>query len=130
MKSSIKTNQRVQFIDITDRVREAIKESQISRGIVNIFVPHTTAAITINENSDPSVIEDMTKWLAHLVPENAGFKHSEGNSDAHIKASIVGSSVTVPFDENGPQLGIWQGVYFCEFDGPRIRNVIIRVSQT
>lgn len=127
MNYSVESSRRVEFIDITDLVIASVKESRVSHGLVNVFVPHTTAGVTINENSDPDVLEDMESWLGQLVPREAGFKHSEGNSDAHIKASLVGSAVTIPFSESEPLFGIWQGVYFCEFDGPRRRKLVITV---
>lgn len=124
---TIKSSKRIEFIDITDLVFQSLRESRVSHGVVNVFVPHTTAGVTINENSDPSVVEDIISWLARLVPTSEEFKHLEGNSDAHIKATLVGSSVNIPFSDSELNLGIWQAVYFCEFDGPRKRNVVISV---
>ncbi|MDK2943765.1 MAG: hypothetical protein PWQ24_480 [Mesotoga sp.] len=127
MRYSVKTERKSQFIDITKLVIQSVKESTASYGLVNVFVPHTTAAVTINENSDPDVVRDILFWMDESIPENREFKHIEGNSDAHIKASLVGSSVTVPFRDNSLMLGIWQCIYFCEFDGPRNREVIVTV---
>lgn len=124
---TIKSSKRIEFIDITDLVFQSLRESRVSHGVVNVFVPHTTAGVTINENSDPSVVEDIISWLARLVPTSEEFKHLEGNSDAHIKATLVGSSVNIPFSDSELNLGVWQAVYFCEFDGPRKRNVVISV---
>lgn len=124
---TIKSSKRIEFIDITDLVFQSLRESRVSHGVVNVFVPHTTAGVTINENSDPSVVEDIISWLARLVPTSEEFKHLEGNSDAHIKATLVGSSVNIPFSDSELNLGIWQAVYFCEFDGPRKRNVVVSV---
>ncbi|HNR79497.1 MAG TPA: secondary thiamine-phosphate synthase enzyme YjbQ [Mesotoga infera] len=124
---TIKSSKRIEFIDITDLVFQSLRESRVSHGVVNVFVPHTTAGVTINENSDPSVVEDIISWLARLVPTSEEFKHLEGNSDAHIKATLVGSSVNIPFSDSELNLGVWQAVYFCEFDGPRKRNVVVSV---
>ena len=124
---TIKSSKRIEFIDITDLVFQSLRESRVSHGVVNVFVPHTTAGVTINENSDPSVVEDIISWLARLVPTSEEFKHLDGNSDAHIKATLVGSSVNIPFSDSELNLGVWQAVYFCEFDGPRKRNVVISV---
>ncbi|MBP7199616.1 MAG: secondary thiamine-phosphate synthase enzyme YjbQ [Mesotoga sp.] len=108
-------------------VHQSLRESRVSHGVVNVFVPHTTAGATVNENSDPNVVEDMINWLGRLVPVSEEFRHFEGNSDAHIKATLVGSSVNIPFSDSELNLGVWQAVYFCEFDGPRKRNVVISV---
>ncbi|HOI63548.1 MAG TPA: secondary thiamine-phosphate synthase enzyme YjbQ [Mesotoga sp.] len=127
MVYTIKSGKRVEFIDITDLVHQSLRESRVSHGVVNVFVPHTTAGATVNENSDPNVVEDMINWLGRLVPVSEEFRHFEGNSDAHIKATLVGSSVNIPFSDSELNLGVWQAVYFCEFDGPRKRNVVISV---
>ncbi|MBN2218810.1 MAG: YjbQ family protein [Kosmotogaceae bacterium] len=127
MRYTVKTERKSQFIDITKLVVQSVKESRASYGLVNVFVPHTTAAVTINENSDPDVVRDILFWMDETIPESCEFKHTEGNSDAHVKASLVGSSVTVPFRDNSLMLGIWQCIYFCEFDGPRNREVIVTV---
>ncbi|RJQ31904.1 MAG: YjbQ family protein [Actinobacteria bacterium] len=126
-KISIKTKRKNEFVSITDQVNQAIKDSGLSDGLAHIYCPHTTAGITINENYDPSVVGDIISHLGKLVPENAGYRHSEGNSDGHIKSSLIGSSVTVIIDDTALLLGQWQGIFFCEFDGPRNRSVWIKL---
>ncbi|ERM92003.1 hypothetical protein O163_07515 [Caldanaerobacter subterraneus subsp. yonseiensis KB-1] len=122
----INTPVREVMVDITREVEEEVKKSGIKEGICVVFVPHTTAGITINENADPTVKEDILSALDKIIP-NISFKHLEGNSDAHIKASLVGSSVTVLIENGELVLGTWQGIYFCEFDGPRKRKVYIKI---
>jgi len=124
---SIPTKSRCCFVDITSEVVRAIQESSVREGLAIVFVPHTTAAVTINENADPSVRRDVLDHLSRAVPDSASYDHEEGNSPAHIKASMMGSSVTVIVSGGRPVLGTWQGVYLCEFDGPRTRNVFIEV---
>jgi len=125
---TVRTNARAEMIDITDRIRILLKESRIRSGICHVFVPHTTAAVTINENADPDVPQDILMELGEIVPYNNHYRHAEGNSAAHIKASILGASETV-FIENGDLvLGTWQSIFFCEFDGPRTRRVIVRLA--
>lgn len=125
----IETHQRSEFVDITDHVREALRRSGARQGSCIVYCPHTTAAITINENADPDVVHDMLLWLNRTIPKDqAGFRHNEGNSDSHIKASLVGSSATVLVDRGELILGRWQGIFFCEFDGPRTRRVHVQVS--
>ncbi|OGC90845.1 MAG: hypothetical protein A2W25_13000 [candidate division Zixibacteria bacterium RBG_16_53_22] len=124
---SLLTKDRNELIDITVRVQKIIEESGIKEGIAHVFVPHTTAAVTINENADPTVQTDIISYLEKLIPENANFRHTEGNSDAHIKSSIVGAHVTLFVADGHIVLGTWQGIYFCEFDGPRSRRVIIKI---
>lgn len=114
------------FIDITAKVREIIRRSRVQQGICQVFVPHTTAAVTINENADPDVVADMSAALKKMVPDIA-YRHGEGNSPAHVKSSLIGCSVTVPVEGGKPALGTWQGIYFCEFDGPRRRNVWVQL---
>ncbi len=122
----INTNQQVEFAKITSQVQSLIDESEIQEGVCHIFVPHTTAGITINEGADPDVVSDMTKELSKIVPFEDNYRHLEGNSAAHIKASMMGSSVSV-FIQNGKlQLGTWQAIFFCEFDGPRSRRIWIQ----
>jgi secondary thiamine-phosphate synthase enzyme len=123
----VKSNGRVQFLDITSRVRDTISASGVQDGLAIVFVPHTTAGVTINEAADPSVAQDIQEKLEKLVPHSDSYRHAEGNSDAHIKASIMGSSVTIIIADGKPVLGTWQGVFFCEFDGPRSRKVFVRV---
>ena len=125
----VRTRRRCEFIDITEHVREAVRAADVTDGVALVFVPHTTAGVTINENADPDVIHDILLTLDRLVPEDqTGYRHAEGNSDAHVKASLMGSSVSVILQEGRLQLGTWQGIYFCEFDGPRHRKVTIQVS--
>lgn len=124
---SISTPGRVAFIDITKTVGSLVKESSVKNGICNIFIPHTTAAITINENADPSVREDIISELGKIAPERSSYKHYEGNSDAHIKTSVLGNSETLIIRGGSLVLGTWQGIYFCEFDGPRTRKFIVSI---
>lgn len=112
------------FIDITSQIAEIVRQSQEEIRLCQVFIPHTTAGVTINENADPDVVEDMLSALDHMVPELA-YQHGEGNSRAHVKASMLGSSVSIPVIDKGLHLGTWQGIYFCEFDGPRRRKVCI-----
>lgn len=121
----ISTSKSEEFIDITHLVERAVKESGIQNGIAVVFCPHTTAGITINENADPDVVYDIIKALDRAFPVCGDYKHVEGNSHAHIKASCMGSSCHIIISGGRPVLGTWQGVYFCEFDGPRRRRVYI-----
>ena len=124
----IRTPSRDAMIDITPSVAAAIAESGVSDGLVHVYVPHTTAGVTINENADPDVIHDVLAALDDAVPWRQGFyRHGEGNSAAHVKSSIVGCSATVPISGGKMALGTWQGVFLCEFDGPRTRKVIVTV---
>lgn len=124
----VQTRQRDEMIEVTDRVRLAVREARVSEGAVVVYVPHTTAGITINENADPDVVHDMLKQLDTMVPWSQPFyRHAEGNSASHVKASMMGSSVTVLIRNSQLVLGTWQGVWFCEFDGPRTRNVHLAV---
>lgn len=127
MEFTIRTTKRDEFIDIGYYVEEALEKSGISDGIITIFVPHTTAGITINEDADPDVVKDLLWTLDNLVPERREYKHMEGNSHAHMKASIMGSSCNVIVEDGKMKLGTWQGIYFCEFDGPRTRKVYVKV---
>ncbi len=124
----VKTQAREELVDITARVREELVSSGIKDGICYVYVPHTTAAVTINENADPSVKEDILMALRKIVPDSLPYRHSEGNSPAHLKACLIGSSIKVIIDEGQLVLGTWQGIFFCEFDGPRSRNVFIKTS--
>jgi secondary thiamine-phosphate synthase enzyme len=119
----IKSSRKVEFIEITDKVSAIVSESGVKEGLCHLFVPHTTAGIIINENSDPSVREDIKEMLSRMVPDSAKYNHSEGNSPAHIKSSIVGCQVTLPVRDFHLELGTWQGIFLCEFDGPRTRQV-------
>jgi len=120
---NIATGKRTQFVSITAKVAEVVSSNGWQDGIVTIFVPHTTAGITINENADPDVARDMEWFSDELIPQSKHFRHSEGNSDSHIKASFYGSSVQVIVRNGQMWLGTWQGIYFCEFDGPRQRKI-------
>ena len=123
MKSiTLRTARRCEFVDITADVQKAVQECGLSEGLAMVFVPHTTAGVTINEDADPSVVSDLLETLERLVPQHGNYRHSEGNSDAHCKASLMGSSVSVAVQANRLVLGTWQGIYFCEFDGPRSRK--------
>ena len=124
---SVKTLARAQMVDITSRVQEAVEAMGMKAGAVTVFVPHTTAGVTINENADPSVRRDLQYALERLVPADLPFSHREGNADAHVKASLVGSSVVVPVEEGSLALGTWQGIFFAEFDGPRRRRLVVRL---
>ncbi len=123
----LRTDVREQMLDITPGIAEAIRSSGVREGMALVFCPHTTAGITINENADPDVVEDLLDGLRRIVPREAGWTHAEGNSGGHLKAALVGSAVTVPVSGAMPVLGTWQGVYFCEFDGPRSRSVVVKV---
>jgi len=124
----IKTATRNQFVEITDHVRDVVSASKISSGLCVVYCPHTTAAITVNENADPDVVHDMLLYLNETIPQHqTGFRHAEENSDAHIQASLIGPSVTLIVEHGEIVLGRWQGVYFCEFDGPRTRQVMVQV---
>jgi secondary thiamine-phosphate synthase enzyme len=125
---NVRTNSRSEMIDITGRIRTLLKESKIRSGICHVFVPHTTAAVTINENADPDVPRDILMELDKIVPLNDHYRHGEGNSAAHIKSSIVGASEMMFVDDGELVLGTWQSVFFCEFDGPRTRKVIVKLT--
>ncbi len=125
----VSTNSRVQFVDITAKVKDKVRQSGVEAGIAVVYVPHTTAGVTINEAADPSVVDDINTKLSKLIPVNESYKHAEGNSDAHIKTTLVGSSVHLIIADGKPVLGTWQGVFFCEFDGPRRRKVYIKIVQ-
>lgn len=125
----VRTTQRTQWVDITSKVIEIIKHFGVEKGIVVVSVPHTTAGITINENADPDVHTDFFAKLDKLIPYGESFyRHMEGNSDSHLKASLVGFSVTLPINNKKLILGTWQSVYFCEFDGPRSRRVNVTIN--
>lgn len=126
-KVSIKTSARTEFINITAEVAEAIAISGVSDGIVTVFIPHTTAGVMINENADPDVMRDTKVVLDDMVPWSNNYWHAEGNTAAHVKAAMMGSSAQVIVENGRMQLGTWQGIYFCEFDGPRQRNVWVKI---
>ena len=127
-RHDVPTRERQQMIEITDVVRRAVQAAGVTHGMVIVFVPHTTAAVTINENADPDVKHDLLLKLSRLVPQDEpGYQHAEGNSDSHLKTAAVGTSVTVIVEAGRPMLGRWQGIQFCEFDGPRQREVWVKV---
>ena len=127
-KFTVRTSSRAEMIDITDRIRTLLREKKIKNGICHVFIPHTTAAVTINENADPDVPRDILMELDKIVPLSDRYRHVEGNSAAHIKASILGASETIFIEDGELVLGTWQSVFFCEFDGPRTRTVIVRLT--
>lgn len=124
----ISTRKRNELIDITSDVQKAITSSGITEGSCHIFIPHTTAAVTINEKADPNVARDIETTLEKIVPPGWGYRHSEGNSDSHVKSSFVGISELVLINNGKPVLGTWQAIFFCEFDGPRSRRCLIRIE--
>ncbi len=125
---SVKTRSRTEMVDVNSQVAAIVRESGIDEGLCTVYVPHTTAGVTINENADPDVPRDIVDELNKIIPFNDNYRHVEGNSAAHIKATLVGSSATVLVSKGQLVLGTWQSVFFCEFDGPRSRSVIVRVS--
>ncbi|MBO6011299.1 MAG: YjbQ family protein [Oscillospiraceae bacterium] len=128
LKFTVETSRHTQMLNITDRIKKAVAESGVRSGLCTVFIPHTTAAVTINENADPDVVRDITAELDKIVPWDDGYRHSEGNSAAHLKASMIGFSEQIVIEDGRLLLGIWQGVYFCEFDGPRARSVYVKVT--
>lgn len=124
---NVKSRARTEFIDITEKIQEAVKEAGIVSGVCHLYVPHTTAAVTINEGADPSVQRDIQALLTKLVPFEGDYHHKEGNASAHIKATVVGISQNVFIDEGRLVLGTWQSIFFCEFDGPRHRRVALKL---
>lgn len=127
IKLNVNTTKHTQMLDITDKVQQAVSDSGVKDGICTVFIPHTTAAVTINENADPDVIRDFTTEIDKIVPWDDGYHHFEGNSAAHLKSSMIGFSEQIIIDEGRLVLGTWQGIYFCEFDGPRNRKVYVKV---
>lgn len=125
---TISSSRRVEFIDITSKVRKIVEEEGVREGICLVYCPHTTAGLTINENADPDVVEDIKSTLSKLIPSDAGYRHIEGNADAHVKSSIIGNSVELIISNGDLVLGTWQGIFFCEFDGPRARRVWIKIK--
>jgi len=126
-KLSIKTNNKVELIDITTKIQNAVKETELKSGLLQIHIPHTTAAVTINENADPDVKADIKKEINEIVPFNDNYAHLEGNSAAHIKSSLFGVDQSIIVENQKLVLGTWQGIYFCEFDGPRTRNIYLKI---
>jgi len=125
----LSTRERCELVDITQRVQEVVQRAGVAEGVCHVFVPHTTAAVIINENADPSVCEDILSSLRRLVPADAPYSHGEGNSDAHVKAAVIGASRTVFIAGGRLALGTWQGIFFCEFDGPRDREVWVEIRR-
>jgi len=125
---SVRTQSRTDFQDITSQVQELVASSGVESGVCYILVPHTTAAVTVNEHADPSVVEDIIAQLEVMVPRHNNYRHGEGNSPAHIKASLMGNSEVVLIEDGRLFLGTWQGIFLCEFDGPRNRNVLVKIS--
>ncbi|MBI2844968.1 MAG: YjbQ family protein [Chloroflexi bacterium] len=123
----VATKSRAQLIDISERIEQAVQEAKIGEGVLYLFVPHTTAGILINENYDPSVAQDILDFLEKLAPRQGKYKHTEGNADSHIKTAVVGSSAIVPIQKGKLALGTWQGIFLCEFDGPRQRKVFLQL---
>ena len=126
-KLDIKTSLRAEFQEITDRVRGIVGKSGVESGICIVYVPHTTAGVMVNEHADPSVVEDIAAQLEMIAPQRGSYRHMEGNSEAHIKASLMGSSVTIIIEGGEMALGTWQGIFFSEFDGPRNRSVLVKI---
>ena len=123
----VKTERRTQLIDVTERVQRVVAQSGVSAGVCYIYVPHTTAAVLINEHADPDVARDVEATLDRLVPRTGAYRHSEGNADSHVKAALVGASQVVFVESGKLALGRWQGIFFCEFDGPRERKMQVKV---
>lgn len=123
---TVQTRSRVHLVDITESVQATVGESGAHSGVAHVFIPHTTAGVTINEDADPSVVADLIAALERAVPDNAAYGHAEGNSPAHVKSSLMGCCQTVLVEEGKLVLGTWQGIYLCEFDGPRTRRVIVK----
>jgi secondary thiamine-phosphate synthase enzyme len=129
MRFEIQTHRREQMVEITREIAEVVAASGIAEGRVLVFCPHTTAAVTLNEAADPDVRTDILEGLSRLVPEDGGWRHVEGNSDAHIKSSLMGASIDIPVFGGQLALGAWQGAYLCEFDGPRRRTLVVSVCR-
>jgi len=127
MQLTVKTSSQTEMLDITASIQDAVRKSGLEEGLCFVFVPHTTAAVTINESADPSVKSDMLKVINQVIPWEAGYRHMEGNSPAHIKSTLVGASELIAVEKGRLVLGTWQGVFFCEFDGPRTRNVQVTI---
>ncbi|MEE9167325.1 MAG: secondary thiamine-phosphate synthase enzyme YjbQ [Candidatus Neomarinimicrobiota bacterium] len=126
---SVRTQNRIDFVEISDSVQKEVSKTGIKDAVVTLYVPHTTCGITINEHADPAVAEDIKHQLTELVPYQAGYRHSEGNADSHIKTSIVGSSETVIVERGKLVLGTWQGIFLADFDGPRTRKVYLKIIE-
>ena len=127
MIHTVKTRETTELVDITSNINRIVQESGVDQGLCMLYVPHTTAAVTINESADPSVKSDMLKIINQIIPWEAGYRHLEGNSAAHIKTTLVGSSELIAIENQQLVLGTWQGIFFCEFDGPRSRKLQVRI---
>jgi secondary thiamine-phosphate synthase enzyme len=127
IRIDVETTSRAELVDVTARVREAIRAAGFTDGAVLVYCPHTTAGVTIQENADPDVQRDLLLALERAVPYEAGYRHAEGNADAHVKSSVVGASQLVPVEGGALSLGTWQGIYLCEFDGPRRRQLVVQL---
>lgn len=127
IKLDVKTSNHTQMLDITDKVQKAVTDSGVKDGICTVFIPHTTAAVTINENADPDVVRDFITEINKIVPWEDGYHHFEGNSAAHLKSSMIGFSEQIIIEDGRLVLGTWQGIYFCEYDGPRSRKAYVKV---
>ena len=128
-KINVKTNSRAELIDLTAQVQEVVGKSKVRDGVCFLFCPHTTAGLTINENADPSVQQDIVNTLNRIIPQGRDYTHAEGNSDSHIKSSLLGPDLSIFIESGKLCLGTWQGIYFCEFDGPRNRNLFIKLIE-
>lgn len=125
----VRTEAREQLVEITERVQRAVEDSGVGEGVCVLWSAHTTAGLTVNESADPAVARDIEGWLEERVPRNAGYRHAEGNADSHIKTTLVGPGLTLIVSEGRLHLGRWQGVFLCEFDGPRTRSVAVRIVE-
>ena len=124
----VKSSRRTQLLDVTSAVQQLVSSSGISSGVCYLYVPHTTAGVTINEADDPDVARDLETTLDRLVPRDASYRHAEGNADSHVKSSLVGVTRSIPIDAGRLVLGRWQGIFFCEFDGPRSRHLLVKLT--
>jgi len=124
----VKTSRRTQLLNLTPEVQQIVSSSAIASGVCHLYVPHTTAGVTINEADDPDVARDLESALDHLVPRDASYRHAEGNADSHVKSSLVGVTRSIPIDAGRLLLGRWQGIFFCEFDGPRSRHLLVKLT--
>ena len=129
IKLNISTSKHTQMIEITELIQKAVTESGVKDGICTVFIPHTTAAVTINENADPDVVRDFTMEINKIVPWEDGYRHMEGNAAAHLKASMIGFSEQIIIEDGRLVLGTWQGIWFCEYDGPRSRKIYVKIME-
>lgn len=129
-KLTVSTGTHTEFVDITSEVRSCVAKAKVAHGLATVYVPHTTAGVTINEHADPSVVDDIIYALDKNIPWSDRYRHSEGNAAAHIKASLMGSAVNVLIENGNLVLGTWQGIFFCEFDGPRSRKVMVKIIES